>query len=157
MLVGCGEDPVLTAAREQAGEQKPAGPGDPETPGKPGEPAPGIPDQPPPGEGGAPGEIVPPGEAVLIQGVVHSEAQGVVVIDVFDGDHSAGNAGLVARKQLDGAGAYTLKVPKDSEVWISAYADVDGDGKPSPGDARGSAPNPVATGEGREGLDLTLE
>lgn len=148
---------MLTAAKEDAGTASgvEAGGGEPQ-PGVPGEPKPGVPDEPPPG-GGVGGEIIPPGDVVLVSGVVLSEAEGAVVIDVFDGDHSDGGASLVARKQLDGPGRYELKVPKDSEVWISAYVDVDADGKPNHEEPKGQAANPVSTGSGVEGLELNLE
>jgi len=151
-LLGCGEDPVIAAAMEEAAP----GPGG-QPSGVPAEPAPGVPDEPPPGGGSGPGEIVPPGETVLVKGVISSDAQGAVVLDVFDGDHADGGARLVARKKLDGPGAYELKVPADSPVWISAYVDVDGDGKPNHEEPKGSAPNPVASGSGVDGLELTLE
>ena len=154
VLTGCGEDPVLEAAREEAGLSNGAGPGEP---GRPGEPAPGVPDEPPPGGDHAPGEVVPPGEVVLVRGSIVASGAGEVVIDVFDGDHAAGGANLVGRKKLAGAGDYELKVPADSEVWISAYMDTDGDGKPSPTEPKGSAQNPVSTGDGIEGLDLLLQ
>ena len=155
-LLGCGEDPVIAAAMEEAGSEAAQTPGG-QQPGTPNEPAPGVPDEPPPGGGSGPGEIVPAGETVLVKGVITSEAQGAVVVDVFDGDHADGGASLVARKQLDGPGAYELKVPADSQVWISAYVDIDGDGKPNHEEPKGSAPNPVASGSGVEGLELTLE
>jgi len=151
-VLGCGEDPVLTAAKEEASDEQPGQQG----PATPDEPPPGTPDEPPPGEGGAPGEIVPRGDVVLITGRIMTEESGEVVLDVFDGDHAAGGANLVGRRKLQ-PGAYELKVPKDTLVWISAYMDLDADGKPGTDEPKGSAPNPVSTGSGVDGLDIDLK
>jgi hypothetical protein len=115
-LVGCGEDPVLEAAREEALAAGGAGGGSPEgappggasggVPGDPGQmapgvpepPKPGIPNEPPPGGGpgmpgqpgqpGQPGVGSPTGPTYPVKGsLVCAGCKGSFRIDVFDGDH----------------------------------------------------------------------
>lgn len=114
-VVGCGEDPVLEAAREEAeaaggvgggspgpgpGGASGAAPGDPGqmTPGVPEPPKPGVPNEPPPGGGpgmpgqpgqpGQPGVGSPTGPTYPVKGsLVCAGCKGSFRIDVFDGDH----------------------------------------------------------------------
>jgi hypothetical protein len=115
-VVGCGEDPVLEAAREEAeaaggaGGGSPPGPppggapggvpGDPGqmAPGVPEPPKPGVPTEPPPGGGpgmpggpgqpGQPGVGNPTGPTYPVKGsLVCAGCKGSFRIDVFDGDH----------------------------------------------------------------------
>ena len=115
-VVGCGEDPVLEAAREEAEAAGGAGGGSPEgappggasggVPGDPGQmapgvpepPKPGIPNEPPPGGGpgrpggpgqpGQPGVGSPTGPTYPVKGsLVCPGCKGSFRIDVFDGDH----------------------------------------------------------------------
>ena len=115
-VVGCGEDPVLEAAREEAEAAGGAGGGSPEgappggasggVPGDPGQmapgvpepPKPGIPNEPPPGGGpgmpggpgqpGQPGVGSPTGPTYPVKGsLVCAGCKGSFRIDVFDGDH----------------------------------------------------------------------
>lgn len=115
----------------------PGKPGDP-TPGKPGEPTPGVPDEPPPGGGGTPGGLpTPEGPTTLLTGTIEVQGYsgGAVMIDVFDGDHKdlsqSKRVSLVSRAKIDGPGPFEIAVPEDGKVWISAYNDVNGDGRPS--------------------------
>jgi hypothetical protein len=112
---------------------KPADPG----PGKPGEPAPGVPDEPPPG-GGSPGGLpTPEGPTTLLKGTIEVQdySGGPVMIDAFDGDHKdlskSKRVSLVSRAKIDTPGAFEIAIPEGGKVWISAYNDINGDGRPS--------------------------
>lgn len=119
----------------KSGPPIPGNPGDP-SPGKPGEPTPGVPDEPPPG--GAPGGLpTPEGPTTLLKGTIEVQGYtgGPVMIDAFDGDHrdlsQSKRVSLVSRAKVESPGAFEILVPEGGKVWISAYNDVDGDGRPS--------------------------
>ena len=187
LATGCGEDPVLEAAREEAAsgsgaaggspgppaQPSPGDPGQP-SPGAASEPTPGIPDEPPPGDPGQPppggkahaeGEIPPPQgvETVKVSGSVAVEdySGGKITLDVFDGDHSAvggDRPNVVGRVVLDQPGPFELTVAKDSPIWLSAFNDADGDNRPSKKEPFGAYPdNPVKPRGDVTGIDLSLK
>ena len=118
------------------GDPSPGKPGDP-TPGRPGEPAPGVPDEPPPGGGGPGGLPTPEGPTTQLKGTIEVQGYsgGAVMIDAFDGDHKdlsqSKRVSLVSRAKIDAPGAFEIAIPEGGKVWISAYNDVNGDGRPS--------------------------
>lgn len=147
-------DPVAQAgAQRPLGPTGPAGrpgksappepgkPGDP-NPVQPGEPTPGVPDEPPPGGGtpggGTPGGLpTPEGPTTLVTGTIEVQGYsgGAVMIDAFDGDHrdlsQSKRVSLVSRAKIERPGDFEIAVPAGGKVWISAYNDVNGDGRPS--------------------------
>ncbi len=155
------------------GQPTPGDPGQP-PPGSAGEPTPGIPEEPTPGDPGQPppggkahaeGEIPAPQgvETVTISGsiAVVDYKSGPITLDVFDGDHTAiggDRPNVVARKVLEGPGAFELVVAKGTPVWLSAFNDADSDGRPSKKEPFGSYPdNPVKTKDDVTGLELSLK
>jgi len=177
-LTGCGEDPVLEAAREEAASQSGASQGGPPpgqggsegpgTPGVPEDPPPGDPGQPPPpgdGASGGDGTIPPPSgvETVTLSGSVEVEdyTRGVITIDVFDGDNKNQHGGkrpdIVGRVKIDAPGPFELEVEKGKTVWLSAYADQDENNRPSQEDPLGVCEcNPVSADYDAGGLVLKL-
>ena len=132
----------------------------------PEEPTPGDPGQPPPGGGAhAEGEIPPPQgvETVTISGrvTVVDYQRGPITLDVFDGDHTAiggDRPNVVARRVLQAPGDFELVVAKGTPVWLSAFNDADGDGRPSRKEPFGShAGNPIKTEGDVTGLELSLK
>ena len=125
--------------------------------GVPAEPAPGVPDAPPPGKG------VPEGPSIRLSGRVSAPAEvtGPVRIDAFDGDQrdlSGPRPAVVAVGHLAGPGDFELSVPAGSgPLWLGAYMDIDGNGRPDPTDPVGWYSGNPLTGEGDQaGLDLVL-
>lgn len=143
------------------GQPTPGEPGAP-SPGTPGEPTPGVPDEPPPG-GGAPGGLpTPEGPTTLLRGTIQVEGYsgGPVMIDAFDGDHrdlsQSKRVSLVSRAKVEAPGAFEIAIPEDGKVWISAYNDVNGDGRPSREEPFAEyGGNPVFADKG-EAITLTL-
>lgn len=155
---GGGAAPVLT------GEPEPdvVTPAEP-APGVPEEPRPGDPGEPPPGEPGPPGQPAPTGPSVTLSGTVRvpSYTKGVVRIDLFDGDQrdlEGPRPAVVAVTRVERPGAWSARVPEGQPVWIGAYVDVDGDGRPAPSEPSGwYAANPVEAEADVGGLELVLE
>lgn len=156
--VGGGAAPILTGEPEP-GVVTPAEP----APGVPKEPQPGDPGQPPPGEAGAAGPPPSEGPTVTLSGTVRvpSYTKGIVRIDLFDGDQrklEGPRPSVVAVTRVDAPGAWSAEVPAGQAVWIGAYVDVNGDGRPAPGEPSGwYADNPVQAGADQAGLELLLE
>lgn len=185
---GCGgRDPILdkvdalddeggAAARASAAGAKPAEPrrvqpGDP-APAAPSEPSPGAAAEPTPGRPAEPTPVAPEappptaergptlrGTVVLPEGV-----EGTVKVDVFDGDQRAASQGgsrprVVGVARLDGAGSFSVRVPPGvDEVWVGAFADTDGDGRPGPSDPQAwFAGNPVRLDPAPSPIELRLE
>lgn len=160
-------DPAPGAPAEPApgggGEPAPVQAGEP-APGIPEEPAPGVPDQPPPE--GQPGLGAVDGPTVRIRGAVRMEGwSGTPIrIDVFDGDQLAAAGGkvrpprVIAMQQLSAPGAYELTVPVAlGKVWIGAYADENGNGRPDRADPSAWAEaNPVYVEKDQSGVDVVL-
>ncbi|MED5372256.1 MAG: hypothetical protein VX899_14650 [Myxococcota bacterium] len=125
-------------------------------PGVPDEPTPGDPMEPPPGGqiggGGQGGLPTPEGETVTLRGVIRVEGYsgGPLYIDVFDGDHrdlaaqKKQRISLVSRAKVDGPGPFEVQLPADDKLWLSAYNDIDGDGRPTRSEPFSEYPgNPV--------------
>jgi hypothetical protein len=76
-----------------------------------------------------------------------------VRIDVFDGDQrdlSGPRPQVVGMGKIAAAGHFSVAVPQSAaKVWIGAFVDVDGDGRPGPAEPSGwYARNPVSTASG---------
>jgi hypothetical protein len=154
------------APQPQPGQANPPVAGVPGEPGEglPDEPEPGIPEPPAPGD---PSQPPPPGGAdpgtqpsiprSAVSGVVRYEAyrQGSIRVDVFDGDQRdlSAHPGVVAWADLPAPGPFTVQVPTSAgKVWLSAYNDANGNGRPDDQDPRGyDEGSPV----GVEGGDVT--
>ena len=150
----------------QPGQPTPGDPGQPEQgaavqppPGAPDQPQPGMPDQPRPGVPDQPGGqaadpgVPSEGPMVRIQGEVRyaGYSQGKVRVDVFDGDQRdhTKRPGVVGWADLDGPGPFDLAVSQASgKVWLSAFNDANGDGRPGHEDPTGfMADNPLVLDE----------
>ncbi|MFH1468680.1 MAG: hypothetical protein ABIO70_30095 [Pseudomonadota bacterium] len=144
------------APEPQPGQAAEPGEGFPDepTPGIPEPPTPGDPSQPPPPGGVDPGSP-PSAPRTTVSGVVRypGYTQGPIRVDVFDGDQRdlARHPGVVAWADLPAPGPFTVQVPKSAKkVWISAYNDANGNGRPDDRDPRGydeGAPVGVAAGD----------
>lgn len=155
---GAPEAPPLGAG----GVPAPGQAGEP-TPVQPPEPAPGIPDQAPPGGQAFGGDL---GPAVTVRGVVRMEGwSGTPIrIDVFDGDQLAAAGGkstpprVIAMQQLSQPGPYEVAVPSGvGKVWVGAYADENGNGRPDRADPSAWAEaNPVYVDKDQSGVDVVL-
>lgn len=177
-VVGCGGDPILDrAANMEEGTAVVAegGGGGTSTPQPPpqvaptpggGDPAPVVPDDPervvpddpPPG-----GAAVPSGATITLSGSVDVAGYtgGQIRIDVFDGDQqelSGPRPSVVGVARIDGPGEWSVAVPATVEkVWIGAYADANGDGRPEPEEAAGwYEGNPVVVSANQNDLRLRL-
>jgi len=175
--MGCGGDPILDraadmevgapAVAEGGGGTVAAQPPPPvePTPGG-GEPAPVVPDDPervvpddpPPG-----GAVVTSGPTITLSGRVEvvDYAGGQIRIDVFDGDQqelSGPRPSVVGVARIDQPGPWSVAVPATTEkVWIGAYADENGDGRPEPKEAAGwYEGNPVVVSADQDDLRLRL-
>lgn len=86
--------------------------------------------------------------------------QGPVLIDVFDGDHrelGGARPSLVGKVTLDAPGPFELQIAEDTKVWLSAYNDVNGDGRPSREEPFGEYErNPVRGKSDVDGVDFVL-
>lgn len=172
-LAACGgDDPIL----ERAEALSAAAPPGANSPGPAAQPAPGTPSQPPPAAAAPPGAGTPPsptpgtpqepppgggpggptqGPSVTLSGVIQlaQPTAGAVRIDVFDGDQrdlSGPRPQVVGMGKIAAAGPFSVAVPQSAaKVWIGAFVDVDGDGRPGPAEPSGwYARNPVSTASG---------
>ncbi len=153
-------DPVQPDEPEQGVPDEPT----PAPPGTPGgsdtggvDVTPGVPEEPepaPPGtEGGAPHEgkvEALSGPQVTLRGRISMDEsiKAKVYIDVFDGDqrnHTGPRPSLVKVIELAGAGDFEITLPVSAKrVWLSAYADLTSDNRPTKGEPTGWFPgNPV--------------
>ncbi len=104
------------------------------------------------------------GPAVVLSGTVTVEGwtRGEVRLDVFDGDQrditATRRPSVVAVGRLEKPGAFEIRVPESAGyVWLGGFVDVDGDGRPGPGDPSGwYTGNPVSIDGDVSGLELTL-
>ena len=103
------------------------------------------------------------GPSVVLRGTVAvpDYTTGAVRIDLFDGDQrklDGPRPSVVAVVVLRSPGAWSVTVPQGSPLWIGAYVDVDGDGRPAPSEPIGwFAGNPVQATADTAGLELVLE
>lgn len=137
-------------------------PGDPgaPAPGDPDAPTPGVPDQPAPGVPGADGPTVALAGTVAVEGW----SGGPIRIDVFDGDQraAAGSAkrpSVVAQATVDRPGRFEVRVSTSAgRVWVGAFADENGNGRPDPRDPSGWYDrNPVLVDGDQGDIRLQLE
>jgi hypothetical protein len=86
--------------------------------------------------------------------------QGPVLIDVFDGDHrelGGDRPSLVGKVTVDAPGPFELQIAEGTNVWLSAYNDMDGDGRPSREEPNGEYErNPVRGKSDVDGVTLVL-
>lgn len=175
-VFACGGDPILEQAARSHGPSSvsrvgtlptPAvEPGAEPTPGTPAEPAPGVPSEPTPSHteaAGSPGS--PGGDAqVAVHGNITAPDWGpgvTIRIDVFDGDQRdlvSPRPSVVGMARISEPGAYTVSVNGSAgAVWVGAYADMDGDGRPSHTEPIGWFDgNPLDLSGTVSGVDLSL-
>ena len=170
-LLGCGSDPILDKASQLKEESaKNSKSSSSPKPGIPREPKPvqvqPKPVQPKPVQ---PKDIKPIKESkakVMLSGHVEIIGEGdwegkSIRIDVFDGDQRAIDGPrpkVVSTKRLKQQGEFSLSVDqKDQLLWLGAYCDVDGDGRPGPNDPSGwFAQNPISSVKDRDGIVIQL-
>jgi hypothetical protein len=118
---------------------------------------PGVPDEPAPGAPGTAGGAAHADKQVGFEGPtttlrgwlrMDESIQAKIKIDVFDGDQrniAGPRPSLVTVASFDRPGEFEIEVPLSAKrVWLSAYADTTGDGRPSKGEPTGWYPgNPV--------------
>ena len=166
-LVGCTSDPILDKAsqlKEEATKNTNNSAAQPK-PGKPKEPKPVQVDPKPV----KPKEVQPKKVTkpkVTLSGRVEILGEGdwngkPIRIDVFDGDQQAIDGPrpkVVSTKRMKQQGAFSLSVDqKDQSLWLGAYCDVDGDGRPGPNDPSGwFAQNPISSEKDRDGIVIQL-
>jgi hypothetical protein len=86
----------------------------------------------------------------------------VIRIDVFDGDQRAlegPRPKVVSTKRISEQGKFSLFVDKKNiSLWLGAYCDVDGDGRPGPKDPSGwYVSNPIDSDQNQDGITILLE
>ena len=166
-LLGCGSDPILDKAsqlKQDAVKNTNSSPSQPK-PGKPVEPKP-VQVQPKPVK---PKEVKPKKETkpkVELSGRIEILGEGdwegkPIRIDVFDGDQRAIDGPrpkVVSTKRMKQQGDFSLSVDqKDQSLWLGAYCDVDGDGRPGPNDPSGwFAQNPISSAKDHDGIVIQL-
>lgn len=170
-VAACGSDPILEQAARDAAAPAPTTSTAEPARVQPADPPPGDPGQPPPGEQPPPAPGIPdepaPGSSgpqVTLTGTVTVpdwKPGGSIRIDVFDGDQrdlSAPRPSVVGMQRLSAPGAFSVSVPASAgAVWLGAYADLDGDDRPSPSEPAGwYTGNPVALSGTVSGISLTL-
>jgi hypothetical protein len=161
----CGGDPILEQAARNEAQPTTNNPANP-PPGNPASPPPGDPGDPPPGDPGdpPPGDPIGEGPQVVISGSIAVDdwrPGGSIRIDVFDGDQrdlSAPRPSVVGMHRMSEPGAFSVSVPASAgAVWLGAYADLDGDDRPSPSEPSGWYPgNPISLSGTVDGVSLGL-
>ena len=167
-LIGCGSDPILEKAAALQQENSSASKGGT---GQKIEPKPGIPKEPQPVVV-QPQIVQPPKPQVeekpkiQISGSVDIVGEGdwkgkAIRIDVFDGDQQVlgePRPKVIATKRIQEVGSFSLMVEKEvGSLWLGAYCDVDGDGRPGPKDPSGwYGKNPVSSAVDLEGIVISL-
>lgn len=153
-LAACGQDPILDRADELAEQRNLFEVADRDGAGPPPGGQPPVP--------AAPAAFVEPASVVLRGAVQAPPVQASLVrVDVFDGDQTrldGPRPSVVAVQQLGAAGTFEIRVPAEvGQVWVGAFADVDGNGRPDPGEPTGwSVRNPIATSADVGGIEITL-
>lgn len=166
-VFGCGSDPILDKASQLKNEavQSTNRSSSAPKPGKPEEPKP-VQVQPKPVK---PKKVQPKKEEkpkVMLSGRVEIIGDGdwegkSIRIDVFDGDQQAiggPRPKVVSTKRMKQQGDFSLAVDqKDRSLWLGAYCDVDGDGRPGPNDPSGwFVQNPISSAKDRDGIVIQL-
>ena len=96
----------------------------------------------------------PDGPTITLSGTVRygDYGKGTIRVDVFDGDQSdrslAQRPGVVAWADMESPGAFSVQLPvSKGKVWLSAFNDANGDGKPDHEDPGGQCQdNPMVVG-----------
>ena len=165
--VGCGPDPILeeVESMEKNISNKTQNPSQQQTPGQAKEPKPGVPKEPKPPKPKQPLQKQPEKQAVakvMFSGIIEGACEKTIRIDIFDGDQRALDGPrpkVVANKRLSsGKKEFSVPLPqKDIPLWIGAYCDLDGDGRPGPKDPSGwYTQNPVNSNQDQEGITIPL-
>ena len=115
------------------------------------------------------GEVPPPppnpkdGDFITLKGTIQAENPNnrPIRIDIFDGDQQ--NIGgtrpsVVVSTTIEAGTTFEIALPKEDQMlWVGAYIDEDGDGRPGPIDPSGwFAGNPVSGSTDRNGISLIL-
>jgi len=172
--IGCGSDPILDRAEELKKEnyqekstddfekKSKFSPKEQMKPGIPKEPNP-VQVKPKPNPTSQKKESA----KITIAGNISINGEGdwkekPIRIDIFDGDQQAlegPRPKVISTKRISGIGSFSISVDKkDTNIWIGAYCDVDGDGRPGPKDPSGwYAQNPVGSASDLSGIAITLE
>ena len=164
-LLGCGSDPILDKASQLKKESVNNTASSSPKPGKPKEPKP-VQVKPKPVK---PKEVKPQKESkpkVTLSGRVELLGEGdwegkSIRIDIFDGDQQAIDGPrpkVVSTKRIKQQGDFSLVVDQqDRSLWLGAYCDVDGDGRPGPNDPSGwFSQNPISSATDRDGIVIQL-
>ena len=167
-LFGCSSDPILEKAAELQ-QENPSSSKKSEIQNS--QPKPGIPTEPKPVQV-QPKVVSPPQSKEekaksAISGIVEIKGEGdwaskAIRIDIFDGDQQIlgePRPKVIATKRISQVGEFSIMVDKDTgNLWLGAYCDLDGDGRPGPKDPSGwYAQNPVSSKEDLEGIVISLE
>jgi hypothetical protein len=160
-----GDGPAPPSAGDAApapeGDAAPAGDG---APGGSNAPDGAGPDSPPPyGRVEPPGFVLEQGEGVAISGTIANTSEiepvGTLRIEVAveTGPEDLPIQKMVHVEDLEGMGAYTIRVPADlGKVFLSAYFDEDMNG-PTPGELGGALRDPIMVGkQALTGVDIDL-
>ena len=173
-LIACGSDPILDRAAEMEKENstgktktdsaKTSQKKEPSqkkiTPGKPKEPKP-VQEKPKPQPQKQEAEKITISGNISIQGAGDWKDK-PIRIDIFDGDQRSLDGPrpkVISTKRVSQMGDFSISVDKKEEkIWIGAYCDVDGDGRPGPKDPSGwYANNPVESGSDLSEIAIILE
>ena len=178
-IIGCAEDPILAKASSQNSSTKSVQQSkqekQPVIPVKPTEtltksviPKIEPPTIAPPKEQ-SDDEVPPPppnpkdGEFITIKGTIdaHNPNNRPIRIDIFDGDQQ--NIGgkrpsVVVSTTIEKGTTFEIALPKEEQMlWLGAYIDEDGDGRPGPNDPSGwFSGNPVSGNQDRSQISLQL-
>jgi hypothetical protein len=167
--LGCGSDPILDKASQlQTKSSKRVNNSSSNIkPGVPNEPKP-VQVKPKPVQV-KPKQVKPkkdPKPQVVLSGRVEIIGEGdwkekPIRIDVFDGDQRSIDGPrpkVVSTKRMPQQGSFSLSVDKkDQSLWLGAYCDVDGDGRPGPNDPSGwFAKNPLSSDQDHAEIVILL-
>jgi len=117
-----------------------------------------------------PKEAVPPpppnpkdGDFITIKGTIEANNPNgkPIRIDIFDGDQrniGGKRPSVVVSTTVDNGPTFEIFLPqKEQQLWVGAYIDEDGDGRPGPLDPSGwYSGNPVSGNKNQEGITLVL-
>ena len=131
-------------------------------PGKAEAPKPGVPKEPKPPKQPKPPKEKPVENKVVFSGTIDGTCEKTIRIDVFDGDQrtlGGPRPKVVANKRLVDTKEFSISIPQKSiPLWIGAYCDVDGDGRPGPKDPSGwYDQNPLKSDKDRKEITIPLE
>ena len=164
LSAGCSSDPILdeveSIENSTPKKMQSSSPKKQNTPGKAENPKPGVPKEPKPPKKPKEKQNI---KKVNFSGHIDSDCEKTIRIDIFDGDQRAlggPRPKVVANKRLsNGKKEFSVSVPqKDISLWIGAYCDLDGDGRPGPKDPSGwYDKNPIKSHQDQEEIAIQLE